>query len=458
MASTPSCTERRICLKFAGGMISSVFILLLIAILSSNPRMLLFGDCKSEATVLDSMVHDVAILTPQNFESQITRKRGSQVNAVVFHTRDANAKKLLHGEINKLAGELKGMVTVGAVDCDQFPMLCEDQNAASGHPVVTIYPILPFPAYKYEGDVSVASLKKALFRLIPTRNLDILTPDNVNKFLTQTISVPKVVFFSSKPMPAVLFKAVSNAFETKLHFGYIDGSNPSNDVLLSRWSVTSSQLPRIMLLKHDSKLPQFFKGKDIIFSKLFEWLNVFAETFVLGGGFTDQVDSNTSKPWLAERMPELTALSQHDICFSKSEKSKGLCVIYLKYGASLLPTETSMLEQLSEQFTSHLTGRGATFRWMWMDLSAEKGFFDLFEISESSLPSVVVFNPHKRLRFTSLSENTPANANNIKQLLDKIAGGDARFKNVKGQTLPAFIERAVEEKKKVDDEKKREEL
>eukprot|EP00922_Rhytidocystis_sp_ex-Travisia-forbesii_P021620 GHVS01031661.1.p1 GENE.GHVS01031661.1~~GHVS01031661.1.p1 ORF type:complete len:455 (+),score=90.91 GHVS01031661.1:57-1421(+) len=397
--------------------------------------------------LVDSMVHDISMLTPQNFESQITRKRGSQVNAVMFYKRDDETKEVLHGVYNRLAKDLKGMVTVGGVDCDAHPKLCEHHNAASNHPSLMIYPLNPYPPYKYEGAMTLADIKSALFRLIPNRNMDVLSPEHVDKFLAKAVSMPKVLIFSSKKNPAVLFKAIGNAFESQLNFGYIDGSNPANDVLLSRWSVSAQQLPRVILLKHDSKQPLLFKGKETTFPALFEWLNVFSETFVLGGGFTDDaVDLSATKPWLIERVPEVTAASQQDICFNKSDKSKGLCVIYLKTGRPLTAEETAMLEQLSEQFTSHLTGRGATFRWMWMDLSVEKGFVDLFEVP--ALPSVAVFNPHKRLRFTSLPADTPANAATIKQLLDKIAGGDARFRNVKGQTLPAFADRGEAEKKK----------
>ena len=61
--------------------------------------------------------------------------------------------------------------------------------------------------------------------------------------------------------------------------------------------------------------------------------------------------------------------------------------------------------------------------------------------SLEALPSVVVFNPHKRLRFTKLEGDTKANAKSIRSLIDKIQGGDARFTMVKGQKLPKFADR-----------------
>eukprot|EP00386_Alphamonas_edax_P007273 GDKI01024165.1.p2 GENE.GDKI01024165.1~~GDKI01024165.1.p2 ORF type:complete len:105 (-),score=48.71 GDKI01024165.1:67-381(-) len=99
-----------------------------------------------------------------------------------------------------------------------------------------------------------------------------------------------------------------------------------------------------------------------------------------------------------------------------------------------------MLERLHGKFTSHLADRGANLRWMWMDMNIESEWAKLFDVSQ--LPNVVVFNPHKRLRFTKLEQDTAASEENIKALLDKIMGGDARFKMVPGQKLPEFANRA----------------
>ena len=43
-------------------------------------------------------------------------------------------------------------------------------------------------------------------------------------------------------------------------------------------------------------------------------------------------------------------------------------------------------------------------KWMWMDMKAEAGFKKLFDMEK--LPNAVVFNPHKRLRFTKLDADS----------------------------------------------------
>merc|ERR1712242_552068 len=123
-------------------------------------------------------------------------------------------------------------------------------------------------------------------------------------------------------------------------------------------------------------------------------------------------------------------------------------VIFLKEG-SLSQEETDMLAGLSKKFASQLSDRGAKMKWMWMDLGVETAFKDLFE--PAVLPSAVVFNPHKRLRFTKLDHGEDneirGNEQGIGKLLDKVLGGDARFKMVPKQQLPAWAKRDAAGKK-----------
>merc|ERR1711934_749406 len=135
-----------------------------------------------------------------------------------------------------------------------------------------------------------------------------------------------------------------------------------------------------------------------------------------------EVSIEESKPWLVQEVPELTKKSQGDICF----KGEGLCVIYLKDG-DCSAAETDMLTSLSKKFTSQLSDRGAKMKWMWMNLAIETAFKDLFKPAQ--LPSAVVFNPHKRLRFTKLDHgednDVKGDEASLAVLVDKVLGGDA---------------------------------
>ena len=63
---------------------------------------------------------------------------------------------------------------------------------------------------------------------------------------------------------------------------------------------------------------------------IFEFLNVYSETFVTGGGSSQ--DSAATKEWLNQVVPEMTDGSSNDICLGKS---KTLCVIYVTSGEVL---------------------------------------------------------------------------------------------------------------------------
>merc|ERR1719473_1761071 len=135
------------------------------------------------------------------------------------------------------------------------------------------------------------------------------------------------------------------------------------------------------------------------FLGLKDWVNLHSESGmgdkVQSAGGQSEESAEESKPWLVQEIPELTAKSHQDICF----KGEGLCAIYLKDG-EVSQGEIEMLTRLSKKFTSQISDRGAKMKWMWMNMAVESAFKKLFEPTQ--LPTALVFNPHKRLRFTML--------------------------------------------------------
>merc|ERR1719456_1926298 len=159
-------------------------------------------------------------------------------------------------------------------------------------------------------------------------------------------------------------------------------------------------------------------------------------------GWVPESDQETVGSFKVSKFPSLMmfrgAKADQDICFH----GEGLCVIYLKDG-HISKEETDLLSGLSKKFTSQLSDRGAKMKWMWVNLAVETELNALFE--PAMLPSAVVFNPHKRLRFTKLDHGEEneikGDAAGLTNLMDKVLGGDARFKMVPGQKLPKFAAR-----------------
>lgn len=127
----------------------------------------------------------------------------------------------------------------------------------------------------------------------------------------------------------------------------------------------------------------------------------------------------------------MTKDSGNDICLKKDGT---LCVIMVvKDKASLDESKFDVLSNLNQQFDSKIS-RGISFLFSWLDASVEPEFAALFT---DNYPSIVVLNPGKRKRFLLHEGELTDSA--IEATLDKILGGDARFKNIKGNKLPALV-------------------
>mmetsp|Transcript_14165 Transcript_14165/g.28388 ORF Transcript_14165/g.28388 Transcript_14165/m.28388 type:complete len:427 (-) Transcript_14165:473-1753(-) len=389
---------------------------------------------------IDAMEHDIQIVTQQNFDQNIRKFRDDKVSAVLFYKKEAAAKKMIDGWYNKAAKDLKGMIKVAALDCDDSPVFCKQQNVKE-YPSIVIYPPNPLPATPYEGEMTEAAFKSHVTKFIPGSNVKKIAKADIDTFLSSDVAIPKVLLFTDKKGVPTLYKALSSSFKKEMKFGLVVKEEAD---LVSRFKIKT--FPTIQVHRAEQK-PKNYSG-EMKYQQLSDWLNVFVETFVAGGGFhedgpgTSSGGGENAKPWLVQRIPEVIKASHGDLCFKKDDK--GLCVIYLREGP-LENAEEEMLEGLKEKFTSNLADRGTTFRWMWMDMGVEAAWKEMF--NPEMLPSVVVFNPYKRLRYCPLEGKTATEAS-VSDLIDKILGGDGRFKMVPGQKLPEFAKRDKEGKVK----------
>ena len=92
---------------------------------------------------------------------------------------------------------------------------------------------------------------------------------------------------------------------------------------------------------------------------------------------------------------------------------------------------------VKEAFTSKIE-RGIVFNFLRLDVTAESEFASVFGLEDSQLPGLVVLNPGKKKRF--LIHDKELTEDGISATLDKILGGDARFKIIKGNRLPELTQ------------------
>lgn len=385
---------------------------------------------------IEAMQHDIQQITQPNFDIVIAKFRDSSVSSLWFFRDTPEDNKFLD-VYNDVAKDLKGMAKVVAISCDDWPVFCKNHDVTQT-PTVKMFPTNPIPAYKFEGKMEAKAISARVASMIPN-NAQVLTKENIDSFLTTDPTKPKVMLFSKKDKPPTIFKALSSetVFRRTIKFGLIPEAEAD---LVKRFKV--SKFPTVQMLRGGkAEEKETYKG-NLTFSGLKEWINLYSESGmgdkVAGVGGKEEESIEDAKPWLVQKVPELTGKSANDICF----KGEGLCVIYLCQGEAS-ESEVNMLEGLSEKFTSQLSDRGAKMKWMWMNLQIETAFSELF--APEQMPSAVVFNPHKRLRFTNLNHGEDGeikgDVQGLTNLMHTVLGGDGRFKMVPGQKLPSFAVR-----------------
>ena len=202
-------------------------------------------------------------------------------------------------------------------------------------------------------------------------------------------------------------------------------ARPEDTEIVKHFQVKS--YPSIKLFRSRDPKPHEYKG-EINFRSIFNFLNVFSETFVSGG----TEEGIESKPWRTSPVPELFKQSADDICL-KHEGS--LCAIYILNDK---PSDdlVSIAKLISNKFQSKIADRGTDIKFLWLDLSKEGAFASVFEGAQA--PGLVFLKHGKRNRY--IVHTGALGEREISQSLDRILGGDGKFNNIKGG-LPALTDR-----------------
>lgn len=348
----------------------------------------------------------------------------------MHYYKSEEASRDLKSSYEQFASENKGIFRIGSCNCEDNADICKKEGVTS-FPTVRVYPTFPIPTQDLDlsKGLEIKALKKAAGRFISDRSIEI-TGKNHQTFITEDIGTPKVLLFTNaKKGTPFVYKALSQAFEKTLQLGIV---RESEDALVKKYKVKS--FPHLVVIKSEGK-PLAYDGKEFKYQEIFEFLNIHSQIFVDPNAKDNAPkQSSASKPWLVVPVPEMTKDSANDICL---KKGGSLCVVLLvKDKASLDESLLEKLDAVSQSFTSKIS-RGITFIFSWLNASTESEFASVFGVEQGDMPKLVILNPGKRKRF--LIHDGEINEAGIENTFNKILGGDARFKNIKGNKLPELV-------------------
>jgi thioredoxin-like negative regulator of GroEL len=381
------------------------------------------------------MEHDIQQITEKNFDGIIGKFRADSIAALWFFKDDNSDDKKFLDEYNKVAKEMKGMAKITAINCNQNAKFCS-KNKVTQTPAVMMYPTFPMDPFLWQGKMETKAIAGKIAKMIPDLSTK-LTKENVDSWLSSDISKPKMIIFSNKPNPPTIVKALSSdtVFKRTAKIGFATESEAD---VCQKFKITKFPAAILHRKVGNAVKKEEFKGK-MSYEELYNFINPYVESGMgdkVQGTGGQEASIEDDQPWLTQEVPELTAKSGNPVCF----KGDGVCIIYLKDGEAS-QGEVAMLEGLSKKYNAQ--NNKVKMKFMWINLAIESAWKDLFKADQ--LPSAVVFNPNKRLRFFKLDHgedgNVKADEAGIWSLVEKVLGGDARFTNVPGQKLPAWVPR-----------------
>jgi protein disulfide-isomerase A6 len=375
----------------------------------------------------DSLVEN---LNPMNYNTHIKKQDSmNKVKLIEFYSESSASCKSFVKEYNELAKQLKGIITIAAVNCDKHKKICDD-NGVTSHPTLKVIPPGGFGTQNYAGERNSKAIYSWVVKFM-THFVQKVNADNLDGFLNAQAGKFKALLFTDKPKTPLIWKGLSVDMETQMTLGEVKSSEKG---VCARYKVT--KFPTVLVVKPNQKKPIKFEGK-IQYGELFEFLNRYQETFAMENLAADE-EQALKKPWLSESFPELHALSAPDVCYN----SDAVCVIaFTKTGADgKAPKEVT--DAIMSAKTKYGSTGGAKFVFMWADAEKEAGYATALGVTN---PGLVAMRTGKRTRFGKSEMENPLGSDSLGNFLDRVLGGDLQYKPLK-EGPPALNPPPVEEK------------
>ena len=90
-----------------------------------------------------------------------------------------------------------------------------------------------------------------------------------------------------------------------------------------------------------------------------------------------------------------------------------------------------------QNWLSPKINRGIKYKFGWINSTTQSEFMKTVELENASGPYMMLVNPGKRKKFFTLENEMTEEI--MKDVFERLASGDLRFKNFKGNTIPELV-------------------
>ncbi|CAG8492337.1 10819_t:CDS:2 [Acaulospora colombiana] len=342
-------------------------------------------------------------------------------------------------EYKKAAENLKGLVKIAAVDCDDQ----SNRNVCSSYEIKGFPTIKLFPSkmikdkktgkfYKkakdYNGPRTAKGIADFALPEIPSFVQPISNEHPTTKTLTieeflekENETMPKVILFTDKDRTTYLYKALSVDFHDRLLFGEV---RKREKVIGEKYGV--EDYPKLIVVTWGTNEMIDYKGRyqgeNIYYASLSNFLSQYA------------LPKNKPKYVVKEEAeeqfnPEIIEIkSQSHLESECLSKRTGICILTFlvvepEFQESVTEHENnlSILKKVKEKVHKKHTDDKLGFRFMWFDAltKGSKKLIKDFKLSDV-FPNLMVLNPNRRLYKPYLG---PFDEEGIEKFLSDVARG-----------------------------------
>eukprot|EP00181_Compsopogon_caeruleus_P006683 CAMPEP_0184688260 /NCGR_PEP_ID=MMETSP0312-20130426/29144_1 /TAXON_ID=31354 /ORGANISM="Compsopogon coeruleus, Strain SAG 36.94" /LENGTH=436 /DNA_ID=CAMNT_0027145193 /DNA_START=134 /DNA_END=1444 /DNA_ORIENTATION=+ len=178
----------------------------------------------------------VEMLTSQSFDAKVLKTAETWV--VEFYAPWCGHCQQLAPKYIKAAEALKGLVRVGAVNCDDHKDIAS-KYGIRGFPTIKVFkgPPEKRATSDYQGERSVQAIVDSAKYHMPSFAARV-KPDGIDSFFDDEVGLPHILLFTDKPKTTNFFKALSARFYKKVALGEVRKSEVEGKSALKQYKVS----------------------------------------------------------------------------------------------------------------------------------------------------------------------------------------------------------------------------